>query len=136
MLQRVQRGRGRGHRHVGLLDAGLAEAEQLDLDAGVGDTSRAISRVVTIAPALPSAGWVWAPKVMVPPGAPASAWPALGGGREDALVAPTARRLLAEARVEDRRVDHVAALEGAVVGQRGLVLLEAVPASVRAASPA
>ena len=32
------------------------------------DTSRAMSRVVTIMPALPSAGWVCAPKVTVPPG--------------------------------------------------------------------
>ncbi|MCY1371969.1 hypothetical protein D9M69_591410 [compost metagenome] len=30
-------------------------------------TARARSRVVTMAPALPSAGWVWPPKVMVPP---------------------------------------------------------------------
>jgi hypothetical protein len=44
------------------------------------------------------------------------------GGREDALVGAEHPCLPAEAGVGERRLDHVAALEGAVVGERGLVL--------------
>ena len=89
-------------------------------------SSRASSRVVTIAPALPSAGCVWVPKVTVPSGLTGFSLASPSAVVANMPSSPSSDAgLLAETGVGERHVLHVAPLERAVVGQRVLVLLVA-----------
>ena len=89
------------------------------------ESSLAFSWVVTMSPALPSAGWVWAPKVRAPSGRMGpQGGQTLGGGGHDALVGLHGEGLLL-ADLDVHR-DHVALLEGPVVGHGHQVLLIAL----------
>ncbi len=89
--------------------------------------SDARSFAVTTMPALPSAGWVWPPKVTVPPSLHRlQLLQAFERGVMDALVAGHGRDLFPEPLVRHRkRQRHEAAQEGRIVLQRVAVLIVA-----------